>query len=840
MTINITKNIEMTFSVMIGIIAALFLITSPVFASSSCAVTSPTGDIWYNKQNTVEIICTCPSGTTQLQNTYITKFYTTPVSFSGVDTTWKHTINVDQDRLELTKYGEYKIDGECLDLNYTKIGNFTGSFFVHQITGMVTYPSQSFPFETYLTNMTSIEYKLYKDGNLITVESLAQTGGSLNFEAYLNNEATTDKKIAYTNKASYDPAKESWIIPSYRFNTVEGLTSENTYNLKVLLTYSEQPDTTIIMPANTVSNAVNTKSSLVVSLVPGTLPKTLDLTGTTKKDIKLRVIYQGEPAENLDISHFDVYMQNKDGKRSANLIDENRFMYNDGDGYYLIPIDIIQQNPDTYELKISVWYAGVGEIILTAAHVNFVLAFQGQLADANGNVVSAMIVLKNNMTETPIATDSAGKYGVPISAGTYDISMRFPDIWKVELKGVDITSNTIDSINYDHLVSNSDIEGLTVAKLVVLEFALPFDSAYLEIPYNDAKIDNEKNIKTFECTYWNFGKRTCIGEWKEVSSVVNIVRDIVSFNTNLITAFVIGERRGLWLDASLEKRDYFANENIVLSGKVIDTKSNDIEGVEIHYTVEGTDISGKTTSGEGGIFTAILHAPSEGGIFKLIATTKRSPYVSYNTTYEFEVTKKREVNLQAPETVDVKIDEPITVPVTIFNTGQTELTNIKFSIAGLKETWYKLEPSIIENIPSGERRTVEVNIHVTSEECEIEDCGKYYFVNFDFTSNEINEKTAFTAKIKSNESFVDTPLNTEIESTIFSMPDITGFVSISSAGKTNIYLVFIFAVFGFVIITIKKRQKRLGRGRGFKSSRIPKARFNSTINNVKSMINKRR
>ncbi|MFH1127225.1 MAG: hypothetical protein V1718_03915 [archaeon] len=831
-----TKNIKRLFLASIGIIIVFFSVASQVSAIDSCTVTSPTGAIWYNKINTIEISCACPPGTTQLQNTFITKFYSTPVSFTGVDTTWRYTLPLGN-RLESAKHGTYKVIGDCLNLNYTKIGNFTGTFDVHEISGQIALPTQSIPYEVYLTNTTSVEYKLFKDGTLVTLDSLATSGATLNFQAYLNNEATPEKKIADTNSASYDPAKQSWIIPAYQLNTVEGLTSENIYNLKVSLTYTEPPDITIPI-TNIEKNAVKTKKSLVLSLVPGSLPNVIDLTESTKKEIKLRVVILGSPAENLDITHFDVYMENKEGKRTGNLVDKEGFTYNEGDGYYVVPTNILKQEPGSYKLKISIWYPGIGEVVITATEIRFVLAFQGQIVDSNGNVVSASIVLKNNQTEIPIATGSTGKYDVPITADTYNIAMRFPDIWRVELKNVKISSNTIDPINYDYFAGDPKIDGLTVAKLVVVEFGLPFDEAYLEIPYNDALVDNEKNIKTFECTNWNFGKRRCIGEWKEISTIVNIVRDMVSFNTDRLSAFVIGERRGLWLDAALDKNDYFANERMTLTGKVVDTKSIALDGVEIHYNVEGTEIIGKATSGAGGIFTAILSAPPDGGTFNLIATAKKSPYVSYNMTYPFEVTKKKEVNLQVPETADITLDETNTVTITIFNTGQTELTNVKLNIAGLKDTWYTLEPNIFEIIPPGERKNVDLNIKVASEECETADCSKYYFVNVDFSSNEISEKTAFTAKIKRNNTVADDPAVSE-EQPGFTMPDITGFVSVSSAGKTNMYVSFFFIVVAFMVITIKKRQRKTGNG-GFGAPKMPRRSGIPSISAIKSRFSRRK
>ncbi len=832
-----TKNQTLLFLATIGLLAGFFIASAQVFATGSCTVTSPAGAIWYNQNNRVDISCTCPSGTTQLQNTYITKFYSTPISFTGVDRTWVSTVNIDS-RLESAKYGTYLVSGECLDVNYTKTGNFSGTFDLHQLKGEIVAPSRSRPIDTYLTNATSVEYRVYKDGKIVTLETLASTGGTLNFDVYLNNEATSDKKIANSNSASYDPEKELWIIPCYRLDTVSGLSSENRYDLKVDFTYTEPPDTTIPL-TNTEVDAVRTMKSLVVSLVPGTLPSVIDLTASTKKDVKVRVVHQGGPAENLDLDNFDVYLEREDGERTKNLVDLEGFTYNEGDGYYVVPINILQQDPGNYELKIAVWYSGVGEVILPAADVRFVLAFQGQLVDSNGNVVSASIVLKNNETEIPFTTDGTGKYNVPICADTYDIAMRFPEVWRVELSGVEICSNTIDSINYDYFSGNPEIEGLTVAKLVVLEFGLPFEGAYLEIPYAGGAVEKEENIETYECTKWNFDTRKCYGEWREVPSVINIVRDLVSFKTNRLSAFVIGERRGLWLDAALDKEDYFAKERMTLTGKVVDTKSVDIVGVDIYFTVDGTDISGKTTSGDGGIFTAILSAPDDGGTYNIIANAKKSPYISHNMTYKFEVTRKKEVNLQVPETVDIKLNESSTVKLTVFNTGQTELTNVKLSISGLKDTWYKLEPAIFESIPAGERKNVDLNVHIPAEDCESGNCEKYYFVNVDFKSNEIAEKTAFTAKIKTNESFEES-VSEPGEAQSFTLPDMTGFVSLASAGKTNMYLSLFFIVAAFVVITIKKRQRRAGKSAGFRSVRMPKQSSVSAINTLKARFSRRR
>ncbi len=833
-----TKNPTILFLATIGLLAGFFIASAQVFALiGECQVTDPNGAIWYNNVNIVEITCECPPNTTQLQGAYITKSFNKPITPGEVEGLWptfKYTFHIDH-WFDIKKYGTYNIGGVCADADSMVTGTFSGTFDVHQLTGYITSPTRSEPIETYLTNTTSIEYKLFKDESPLTPLSLVMPP---NFEIYLGNEGTAEKKIADADSPIYDPAKQSWIIPSYRLDSVSGLTSENTYNLKVRLTYTEPPDTTISL-TNTEVDAVRTMKSLVVSLVPGTLPTVLDLTASTKKEVKVRVVYQGEPAENLDMTHFDVYLEREDGERTANLVDLEGFTYNEGDGYYVVPINILQQDPGNYELKIAVWYSGVGEVILNAADVRFVLAFQGQLVDSNGNVVSASIVLKNNETEIPFVTDGTGKYNVPICADTYDIAMRFPEVWRVELTGVEICSNTIDSINYDYFSGNPEIEGLTVAKLVVLEFGLPFEEAYLEIPYAGGAVEKEENIETYECTKWNFDTRKCYGEWREVPSVINIVRDLVSFKTNRLSAFVIGERRGLWLDAALDKEDYFAKERMTLTGKVVDTKSVDIVGVDIYFTVEGTDISGKTTSGDGGIFTAILSAPDDGGTYNIIANAKKSPYISHNMTYKFEVTRKKEVNLQVPETVDIKLNESSTVKLTVFNTGQTELTNVKLSISGLKDTWYKLEPAIFESIPAGERKNVDLNVHIPAEDCESGNCEKYYFVNVDFKSNEIAEKTAFTAKIKTNESFEESVSEPE-DAQSFTLPDMTGLVSLASAGKTNMYLSLFFIAAAFVVMTIKKRQRRAAKSAGSRYIRMPKRSAVSAVNTLKARFSRRR
>lgn len=824
--------------VAIGFLLAGIIAGTMTFAASSCNVIAPTGPIWYNKNNVIDISCTCPAGTTQLKNTFITKFYSTPVIFNGMDTTWRYTLNLDN-RLEPKKYGTYMVASDCLDGNYTTIGNFSGSFMVHLLEGAIARPTQAEPAELYLTEKPVVEYKLFKDGSVLTLEDQASAGGNLNFRAFLNNQATPDKKIAETT-GSYDKEKQLWIIPTYNLKTVDGLSSENRYSLKVSAEYTE-PLTSMIILTNVESNVIKTRSSLVASLVPGTLPEILDLTDSTKKDVKVRVIYLGNPAKDLDISHFDAYIEKKGGGgRTSNAIDPNGFTYNEGDGYYILPVNILKQDPGEYELKISVWYEGVGEVVIKAATIRFVLAFQGDIIDSSGNVVSAKIVLKNNDTEIPIMTDSGGKYNIPITAGTYDITMQFPEVWRVALTGVNIGANAIDPINYDYFAGNPDIEGLTVAKLVVLEFGIPFDRAELEIPYNDAAIDNEKNIKTYACTNWNFGKRKCIGEWKDVMSTVNIVRDVVSFKTDMLTAFVIGERRGLWLDAATDKKDYAAREPITVTGKVLDTKSVAIKNAEITLAVEGTDITGKATSGDGGIFTAILAAPDNDGIFNIIASAKKSPYIIHNMTYTITVARKKEVSLMVPEVAEVKIDEPQTVKVTIFNSGQAEVTNAKLTISGLKETWYNLSTNIFESIPPSERRYVDINVYVPASECAIEDCTKYYFVNAQFKSDQITENTAFTTKIKRNESLSEEAKTENNDGIPFQMnvPDITGFVPAIGSERMNIYLAVFFASVIFIVITIKKRLRGSFAG-GPRSFKMQKMSASSLLNAIKSRMKRK-
>ncbi|OYT39321.1 MAG: hypothetical protein B6U86_05375 [Candidatus Altiarchaeales archaeon ex4484_43] len=116
-----------------------------------------------------------------------------------------------------------------------------------------------------------------------------------------------------------------------------------------------------------------------------------------------------------------------------------------------------------------------------------VLQLSGVMKDAAGDVVRTVITLTNEKTGQVITgtTDYSGRYALDVLPGDYSMEIRFGGTI-VRFNNVTISNDDLllalsgNLIRYDegHLNSGSPV-GVRVIKVIVVEFALPFSSAFL-------------------------------------------------------------------------------------------------------------------------------------------------------------------------------------------------------------------------------------------------------------------------------------------------------------------------------------------------------------------------
>ncbi|HDH41045.1 MAG TPA: carboxypeptidase regulatory-like domain-containing protein [Candidatus Altiarchaeales archaeon] len=444
-----------------------------------------------------------------------------------------------------------------------------------------------------------------------------------------------------------------------------------------------------------------------------------------------------------------------------------------------------------------------------------VLRIFGTLKDAGGNVVSAVITFENLKTGQSISgqVGPSGGYSINILPGEYSVEIRLGGgvvarFYNVTVSSSDSLLSLSDNlIRYDqgHLNSGAPA-GVRVVKIIVLEFGLPFSNAWFYVPYDSSRVSgDEKDLNVYICRDWNFERSSCTGTWERVTCEVHTIRDGVEFEVDSTSAFIIGEQRGLHFShLELEREEVHMGDTIVVNGKLLDTDGNAVENAQIRLSFPAFNMSTSSATTTGGFFRATINAPYLTGYPELLIEGIKYPYRSCNETKTVKVTRSKELSiLNIPDIVDVPLNEPRDINFTLFNSGQTNLTEpIYIHVMGISSDWYELSPAKVNGLGISEQKNINLRIYLTPELCGGA-CKKFTLVNLEAKSDEISRVVSFTIKITS-------PLNetgsAEVEKKEGGsiIPDITGF-TISIPSVSSPYLPLTIIVILLILILNKKK-----------------------------------
>ena len=702
--------------------------------------------------------------------------------------------------IPLSAYGAYNLQVTCGENESKASGEI--SFTIKKLFLEVTSPSDNQVIQTYPMDVFDISAKVRVN------DVYVDASHNPRFEAYLIDSNNNAWKLSINEPPRYDTNTKVWYIKP-KVNIYDIPPGLYDLKLKVYVTLDGAERTA----EYTVYSSVMVSDALKINLIYPNQNQPVTLSEASKINITLQVLERGVPVDNLATSNFEVVVEGNGQRKSLPI---TGMSYDRNSQRYMLEVYVpeLRAAKDNYDLWVKVSYDSYAPATSPKVPLWFVLKFAGKLVDPSGNIINAQIRLTDYKRDIEIRTDGLGRYAVALPGGKYDMDIRLPEIRRLDIFGVNIESDAIDKIRYDYFTGNPGIDGLKAIKLVVIEFGLPFEAAYLEIPYNDALVQNENNMKVYRCTVWNFGRRECVGEWKEVDAKVDIVANIISMNVSALGAFVIGGRDVLVASIKDIPKSYYAGDEIAVEGVVRDSNGDVVAGAKVKYAIKGTKISGEVNTTIGGKFSFVANAPTEEGDYELSITVEKPPYVSYTTSYIIHVEKKVDMSLVAPDVVDVYFDKDKVVNVKIENTGQVELKNIKIQLSGLKYEWYALVPSYISQINPGESKNVEVHVNIPSEDCKVEKCDKYYFAKLSVTSDELSDSAGFTVKLRDVEEYAAVQAagnqTQTAEKSILPNIDMSGMLTFKGANTTNTYLVIAFTIAGFIIITIKKRKRKAG------------------------------
>ncbi len=512
----------------------------------------------------------------------------------------------------------------------------------------------------------------------------------------------------------------------------------------------------------------NVKELLSVKITDPSPLNTYRLTDATDINVTVNLLYKSVPLGPSSVINFAAELDGTLAIRNVKYIDPS---------HWVLTINVPELTPsnDKYQLDIFATYDDVTR--KATLEMQSVLLFEGNVVNADNSAVKAEIRLKGNNIEEIILTDSSGNYQAEVLPGEYEVELLFPDM-RARLSDVvisgseDLFSITNNVIRYDSFSDDT--------KKFFLEFNLPFNNIYIVIPYQDSDFVNENEIFVYKCDNWNFFQRLCSGEWKKIGADIDEVKNLISFTLNSLSAFSVGETGSLKIDASLE--EYYAGDDIILTGKTLDNKDNIIGNVKINYT--GT-ASGSVVSDQSGRFTIIFKAPDTEGEHYLTLEAGKNAYIPAMKTLTFSVVKKKSLALTVPGSISLDMGSASSLEITVKNNGQVDLEDIDIIIENIPTRWYNLSKNRIEKLGSGEEAVISMSLLV-------DDCG--------------NCKNQYYATVKA-ESSVSATASFVINLGIPKQAPVTGF-AIDSPGQYLLIIAVIAAVLAYWKFKFNTRTSR--------------------------------
>jgi len=424
-------------------------------------------------------------------------------------------------------------------------------------------------------------------------------------------------------------------------------------------------------------------------------------------------------------------------------------------------VSLPELDPGDYPLKVRVRYDEFSLTLQKTLHTT--LKFKGILTMSNGQVVDAVMDLynreRNEWYSSIKPNPGTGEYSVDILPGTYDLKATFPQIHELKITGIKITKDTqavsYSPIKYDYFAGGVKIPGIDAIEVVVLQFALPMESASMLLSYDDRNVYDENKLEVFFCKDWSYGSRRCSGEWKRINFTLNTVSNLVYFVTNELGAFVIGGRKPLGMEIDFGGDEHYAGDTVTITGKIIDNEEKPVQGVKIKYTLE--NVTGESVTDRYGRFTITLTLPQVEGVVTLTVNATKEPFISVSVQHSYSLKKKKDFIITLPDKTEVMLGGNNTVKLSVFNSGQKNITDIYINLIGIPNTWYSVIPRSINLLEPGETKDVDILFHISPEECK-ENCKLVNFVEIEVKSKDLTKKKSLTLQIKKVVETSESPL----------------------------------------------------------------------------------
>ena len=736
------------------------------------------------------------------------------ISCSG-PTKEEETYKVDCNPLPLSiPLGTYVVDCSCD--NSTK----NATFEIHKLNLDIISPTYQHPIDVSMGSLQTFSVKFQMDDQ--------PPSGTVSFNIYLD-----DVKL---NKSSYFKQEDIFNISA----RIPYSLTQKYYDLKIIAKYQNEEI------EDTEPNSVNVRYPLFIEDARFDGSNTCGSNEICSKNIILDVSYYGKSEFKEDSFNFSVYIpqiQKYVGIDQVVCTSTSQYI-----GSCVLSVNFPALDPGSYSIEVSMkskeeTYPTAQKTLL----LDVIIPVSGQLTDATGGVFHGAKLTFESLSTGKISsttTNPLGKYSLNLLPDQYNVQLEFPDL-VAKLEGVEITKSSLGNvggnlIRYDTFRASGVIEGFKVTKIVVLEFALPFNKAFLVVPYDDRNVYDETKLKVYACHNWNFGLRKCVGDWESIGSTVYPTRNRVEFNVSNLSAFIIGEKKSLkFYTLTFNKEEVNMGDSLVISGKVVDSEGIGIEGANIQFSFPDFDINSSTITVAGGTFSGTINAPYQDGVFNLEIKATKDPFISVKSIKPIKVNKKADISILLPDMINVRIDEPTETNFTVINSGQLDLENIKITLSGISTDWYDLIPPEINRLKPNEKEDITFRVTFTSKNCG-EKCSQYYLVSVgvDATSSlgeKITKGGSFTVKlIPPANNTQKTPGGFKI-----SLPSISGAFALPNfkLSSTNTLLAII--TVAVIIIAILMKEKKVRSSGRIPIRRVKYGPSRSFVGRIKKEIKKK-
>lgn len=617
----------------------------------------PSNDLWLGEKAIISVNC--------YDNETINNVYANIASphiyltkdFNNVSGSWDLLI----DTSDLGRIEEYSVNIFC-ENDEGNISTNSTSFTVSKLTG---YIKNINPKPAYTGDTIEIDYVLNKN------DTVLDGFYDVNFNIFLNEE-----QEPLRNKF-YDIDK-GWVL------LIDPQSSDN-YNVKVIAFYNRTNVTNY--------SSIEVRNSIefnIESIDKNWIKSNDNITVTLKALEKGNVIDLNK--NNIDIRINSVNAEITTISKHDNLFDVKIIVPTLPSGIYKIEA-YLNRNGYTYS---------------DSELINYIVSVSGSILDSNNKAMNVQIkFIQNDVTKLSLTTDSYGYYSGSLPPDNYDLEINFPRS-TLYLDGVPINSFD-DPVKYFYS-DEFDVPGIRNAGLYDYEIALSYSNANIEMIYSEKNVINENNLKIFKCSNWNSGRKKCNSDWTEIIGDIDIVRNKVRINSSTLSAFIIGEIKGINVDFSLDKETYYLNDKIKIRGLVKDEDRNSVINASIEVYVKNTQISSKIITDENGIFSLEITTPKDEGEYELVLKAKKYPYKEFNGNKDFEVIKSKSILINFPDTVKIARGENLTQELSLVNTGQADIDKLKVYFEGIPENYYKFSENV--SLKSGEEKTFYIKFSI--------------------------------------------------------------------------------------------------------------------------------